>query len=505
MILEAMTDTSVQGNTAEPAISSPALPTQTRRAATARAAAARPGWLLAIVLTGQFMAILDVTIVNVAAPTIRSSLHTSGAGLQLVISGYTIAYAMLLITGARLGDLAGHRKIFQIGLTLFTLASLACGLAVSTGWLVTFRLVQGAGAALMVPQVLSLIQRTFQGAARARALSVYGAVIACAAVIGQVVGGALVTGDVFGTEWRPVFLVNVPIGAALLLLGHRVLPADTGHRSRGLDLPGLVTLSTAVCLFVVPLVLGHEQGWPLWGWVALAASVLVFWLFVRLEGALTRRGGSPLVPARVLRAPGMVPAAVALFAGMATYGGFLFTLALHLQSGLGFSPLHAGLTFIPGAAGFAFASLSWRRVPAAWHPALAPAGYTVAAFSYVALGVALRNGADGGLALGAALAGIGIGLGAAFSPLLTVALTYVAPADAADASGLLVTLVQLGQVVGVATFGTLFLTLVTHPRVHPSAHAEATTAGVLAFVAVIAATAGLALVRRRSQVVREAA
>jgi hypothetical protein len=201
----------------------------------------------------------------------------------------------------------------------------------------------------------------------------------------------------------------------------------------------------------------------------------------------------------------MVPAAVALFAGMATYGGFLFTLALHLQSGLGFSPLRAGLTFIPGAAGFAFASLSWRRVPAAWQPALAPAGYAVAAVSYVALGVVLRDGADGGVALAAALAGIGIGLGAAFSPLLTVALTHVAPADAADASGLLVTLVQLGQVVGVATFGTLFLTLVTHPGVHPSAHAEAMTAGALACVAVVAALAGLALLPRRPMAARTAA
>jgi MFS family permease len=434
----------------------------------------------------------------------RSDLHTSGAGLQLVISGYTIAYAMLLITGARLGDLAGHRRIFHVGLAMFTLASLACGLAVSTGWLVTFRLVQGAGAALMVPQVLSLIQRTFQGAARARALSVYAAVIASAAVIGQVVGGALVSSDLFGTAWRPVFLVNVPIGAGLLLLGRRMLPTDAGRRSRELDLPGLFTLSTAVCLFVVPLVLGHEQGWPLWGWIALAASVVVFWLFVRLEGGLTRRGGSPLVPGRVLRAPGMVPAAVALFTGMATYGGFLFTLALHLQSGLGDSPLRAGLTFIPGAAGFAFASLSWRRVPAAWQPALAPVGYAVAAVSYVALGVVLRDGAHGGVALSAALAGIGIGLGAAFSPLLTVALTHVAPADAADASGLLVTLVQLGQVVGVATFGTFFLTQVTHPRVHPSAHAEAMTAGALASVAVVAALAGLALLRRRLELVREA-
>jgi MFS family permease len=184
-----------------------------------------------VVLAGQFMAVLDASVVNVAAPSIHASLHTSGAGLQLVIAGYVITYAVLLVTGARLGDILGHRRMFLGGLAAFTLASLGCGLATSTGMLVTLRFVQGAGAAAMIPQVLSLIQRTFDGPARGRPMRLYAAVLAGAAVTGQVVGGVLVSANLFGGTWRPVFLLNVPIGVILFLAGLRVLPGGRGDRA----------------------------------------------------------------------------------------------------------------------------------------------------------------------------------------------------------------------------------------------------------------------------------
>ncbi len=177
----------------------------------------RPGLVLAVVLIGQFMAVLDASIVNVAAPSIHVSLHASGAGLQLVVAGYTITYAVLLVTGARLGDILGHRRVFLAGLVLFTLASLGCGLATTAGLLIGLRFVQGAGAALMIPQVLSLIQRTHAGPARARAMSRYSAVLAGGAVMGQLVGGLLISANLFGSGWRPVFLVNVPVGLVLLV------------------------------------------------------------------------------------------------------------------------------------------------------------------------------------------------------------------------------------------------------------------------------------------------
>ncbi|GAA1033496.1 MFS transporter [Virgisporangium ochraceum] len=409
--------------------------------------------LLVIVLAGQFMAILDVTIVNVAITTIQDDLGASGAAMQLVVGGYTIAYAVLMVTGARLGDLGGHRRLFLAGLGLFTVASLACGLAPTTGALIGFRLLQGAGAALMVPQVLSLIQRSFEGAGRARALSVYATVIAGAAVAGQIAGAVLVS---LGSGWRPVFLVNVPIGVAALVAGARWLPRDDHRVARGLDPLGLVTLAGAVLTFVVPLVLGQEQGWPLWCWLGLIASVGLFAAFVAVQN---RAVGHPLVPAPLLRVPGLVRATATLGAMMAAYGGYLFVAAMHLQRGLGFSPLRAGLTFAPGAVAFAVASLNWRRVPARWHRTMIGVGLAVSASGLVVLALALRGGGTGGAALFVGLVLFGGGMGAGFSPLMTRALAGVPLADAADASGVLATVVQLAQVVGVATFGTLMLGL----------------------------------------------
>ncbi|MFF7153454.1 MFS transporter [Streptomyces sp. NPDC008139] len=460
--------------------------------------APRAGLLLAIILTGQFMALLDVFIVNVAAPTIRTDLHASGAGLQLVIAGYSIAYAVLLITGARLGGLLGHRRLFLAGLALFTVSSLACGLARNTGELIGFRFVQGTGSALMIPQVLSLLQLTFTGEARTRAMSVYSAVIASGAALGQSLGGLLVSADLFGMGWRPVFLVNVPIGLVMLVVAPRVLPEDTGAAAagtpgaagavrRGLDLPGLVVLGAAVTLLTVPLVLGQEEGWPLWGWFSLGLSVLLFALFTVLEARLARRGGAPLVSARVLRAPGMPRAVTVISLTMAANAGFLFAIALHLQSGLGDSALRTGLTFATCAVTFGAVGLNWRRLPVSWRPWLAPAGLLVAAGSFAGLGLALRAGGHGGALLYGALLPLGAGLGLAFSPTLTLALGKVAPHDAAEASGLLATVTQLGQLLGVATLGTLYLNRLDVPGAHPSAHAYAVTSAAMAAVSLVGA------------------
>ena len=447
-----------------------------------------------MVLAAQFMALLDVFIVNVAAPTIRAELSASGAGLQLVVAGYTITYAVLLITGARLGDLLGHRRMYLGGLALFTAASLACGLAAGTGQLVAFRLVQGAGSALMLPQVLSLIQRNFTGESRVRALGAYSAVLATGAAAGQVVGGILVSADLFGTGWRPVFLVNVPIGLALLALGARVLPRDarTGpERTRGLDLPGLLLLAAAVSLLTVPLVLGEEQDWPLWSWVSLGGSLVLLAVFGAYETGLARRGGAPLISPRVLRVPGMGRAVLRIAVAMGVNAGFLFTLTLHLQGGLGHSALRAGLTFGPAAVAFGVVGLTWRRWPARAQRALISGGFLLAAVAALALGLCLAGGGSGGWGLYPAMCGVGAGIAMAFSPALTRALAAVRPEDAADASGLLATVTQLGQLIGVAAFGTLFLGRVTASGAEASANALWTTALALAAAAVVGAAAGL--------------
>lgn len=453
--------------------------------------------LLAVLLVGQFMAVLDVTIVNVAAPTLQADLHASGAGLQLSIAGYTISYAVLLITGARLGDRIGHGRAFRLGTAAFTAASLVCGLAPTTGALIAFRLLQGAGAALMMPQIMSLIQRTFDGAARARALSMYAAVLAGGSVVGQVCGGLLVSANLFGAGWRPVFLVNVPIGVALLAIARRTLPGGRGNPDRRLDPAGVVALSIAVLLFVVPLVLGHDEGWPAWCWTSLAASVPAFGAFVAVEQRVAARGGSPLVAARVLRAPGLAVGLAALLVAMINYSGYLFALQLHLQDGLGESAAHAGLVFAPAAVGFAVTGLTWRFLPTRWHGPIIPAGLVGAAVAYLLLAPVLRDGHRGGILLELVLFGLGMALGIAFSPIITVALTHVPLPDAADASGMLVTVFQLGQVVGIATLGTMYLSLVHAPGPGSSAHALVLTLVALACSAVVAAALASALVRAR--------
>ncbi len=468
------------------------------------ATAARGRWLMLIVLlAGQFMALLDVTIVNVAMPTIGRTLHASGAELQLVVAGYTVSYAMLLITGARMGDLYGRRRMFLAGVAVFTVASLTCGIAPSVGVLIAARFVQGAGAAAMMPQIMSVIQVRFNGAARARALSAYTAVLSSGFVAGQVIGGVLVTANLFGQTWRPVFLVNVPIGLAVLALVPRVVPRDEpGGPRRQLDLAGLAVAVPAVFLVVLPLMLGHQENWPGWMFACIAVGLVLAAVFVGVERRLTSRGGDPLLNLAVLRAPGLVPGLAAVAVLMITYGGFLFSFALHLQAGLGDSALRAGLTFAPCALVFGACGYFWRRLPASWHHLLAPLGCLVAVGGYLAVASVLRSGGPGGFMLQAGLIVTGAALAFGFSPLVTYALVGVPLRHAADASGVLTTTIQLGQAVGVATFGSLFLTLDTGRGATASAvsgHALAVTMSWLAGAMLLAVGAGIALARTVAQ------
>jgi MFS family permease len=447
----------------------------------------RAGAVLAVVLTGQFMAVLDASIVNVAIPSMHAGLHASGAGLQLIVAGYTIAYAVLMVTGARLGDMFGHRRMFLAGVAAFTLASLGCGVAPSSGALVVLRFAQGVGAAAMIPQVLSLIQRTYtEPGPRARAMSRYSTVLAGGAVVGQVVGGLLIAANIANLTWRPIFLVNVPVGIGLIVAGLRVLPAARETSTRRLDLPGLAVLTPSVFALVLPLVLGQPLGWPVWGWVLLAASVAGFAALPLIESRVRQ----PILPGALLRAPGVATGIAGLCAVMVVFGGWFFVMALQLQDGLGNTALRAGITFVPAAGMFALVSLNWRRLPTRMHASLPVAGFVANSIGLVALGVAARNGGWGLYVFGALA---GAGMAAAFSPLMTRVLTKVPVEIAADATGVVVTVNQLGLVVGVATFGTLYLNLAGHlGAVAASAHAATTTFDALALLGL----AGAALVAR---------
>lgn len=458
--------------------------------------------MLGVLLLGQFMGLLDVFVVNVAMPTIGADLHASGASLQLVIGGYAAAYAMLLITGARLGDLYGRRRMYLLGVIVFTTASLACGFASSSLFLIIFRFVQGAGAAVMVPQIMSVIQMQFTGQARAKALSAFGAVLAVGGAAGLVLGGVLVNANLFGATWRPVFLINVPIGIVLAVLVPRVVPVDEPSATRRLDVGGLAIATSAVFLVVLPLVLGHEAGWPAWTYLCIASGLVLVFIFVLFEHRSADRGGDPLLNLNVLHAPGIPSGLITLSFGQLTYGGFLFIFTLHLQSGLGYSALRAGLTYLPMAATFGLVSIYWRRLPEKMHPILTPIGLAVCTLAYLGVSIGMRGGGNGGVLMWTALAVNGMAMGLVVSPLLTQSLVHVPRSQAADASGLLTTTIQLAQVLGIAVFGSIFFSMNTPPgqpsvptQAHHSAVALSTTGYWLALVVVLGIFPAFALTR----------
>ncbi|MER7245086.1 MFS transporter [Kribbella sp. NPDC000426] len=445
---------------------------------------ARRGLMLAVLLLGQFMALLDTSVVNVAMPTIGTGFHASGAWLQLVVGGYMVAYAMTLITGARLGDLYGRRRMYLIGVVLFTLASLACGLAPAILPLVLFRFAQGMAAAVMVPQIISVIQTHFTGPARAKALSAYGATLSAGQVAGLVVGGLLLAANLFGSQWRPIFLINVPVGIVLALLVPRLVPADVPRPAvaRRLDLTGLAISTCAVLLLVLPMVIGHELGWPGWTFACIVAGLVLAVAFVRVE----RRVADPLLNLDVLRARGLGAGIATLTCTLLAVSGFMFSFTLHLQNGLGESALHSGLTWLPFAVTFGLVGFFWRSLPSRVHHLVVPTGLALCMLGYVGIGLT-QLGAGPLVWPALVLAGAGMGLSA--SPLVTQSLVHVPFNRAADASGILTTTIQLSQVGGVTVFGTLFL----------SGGSLATTSWFLALAAALGIVAGSFLARNVRQ------
>nr|WSZ98943.1 MFS transporter [Streptomyces sp. NBC_00857] len=441
----------------------------------------RAGWVLASLLGGMFLGNVDIAVVNVAIPSIRDRLHASSGELELIVSGYTLAYAMLLITGARLGEIRGRRRTYIAGLTVFTLSSLACGLAPNGVTLVAARVIQGGGAALMVSQVLTGIQVNFDGAARRRALGAYTAVLGASSVIGQALGGVLVSADILGTGWRPIFLINVPIGIALLIASYVFLPADEDLGRRKLDLRGVGLLSTALFLLVAPLVLGQDAGWPWWTWASLAVSLPAFALFAKVERDIARRGGEPLMNVALLARRHVALALVSQAATRAGYFALLFVLALYLQQGLGKSAVYAGLLPIAWVATFALVGPILGRAGVRTRRLAAPVGALLMAVAFAGVAAGLQTAAWLVLLLGIG----GIGYGAAFSGTLAHLTESVEAEYAPDVSGLFNTTLQVGGTMGVAVFGTVYLALTEGTGTAPEAFS--TTNALLAVVSVAAA------------------
>src|SRR5689334_16967993 len=387
------------------------------------------------------MAQADATIVNVAVPSVHADLGASGAVLQLVVGGYLIAVAMLLITGARLGQAYGYRRAFVAGVSVFTLASLACGLAPDPAVLVIARILQGAGAGLMFPQTMTGIQLHFTGQDRVRAIGRYALALSSGAVSGQILGGVLVSADVAGLGWRAVFLVNVPVGIAAVAAALRFLPTDGG--------------------------------------AAFAAA----------ENRVARTGRPPLLTMDLLRIPAVRWGLVTMAVATSTYYALMFTFAQYLQGGLGRSPVVSGLTLVPWVAAFGLAGQVVRRLGARrWVPA---AGCLLLAVAFAGISAGLFGG-FGGEALLVPMFGLGgLGLGIEFAAQAGRLTAAVEPRYAADISGASSTLIQVGGAIGVAAIGALYLagTRGSGAPAMVSAHAFAVTTGVLAGIALLAAAA----------------
>ncbi|GAA3060097.1 MFS transporter [Actinokineospora globicatena] len=448
-------------------------------------------WPLAVLLSGQLMVNVDLAIVNTAAPSIQHTLRAGDGELELVVSGYILAYAVLLITGARLGAIHGYRRLFLVGLVGFVLASLACGLAPGTGWLIAARVAQGAAAAMMVPQVLSGIQLTFTGGARTAAIGYYSLALSGGAVLGQLLGGVLVSADLFGTGWRPIFLINVPLGALLLAAAVRYLPRDDRARHREpLDLRGVAVLSLALLLAVVPLVFGREAGWPLWTWVSLVASIPALGWFVSTQ----RRTSNPLVNLSLVARPAVRWGLIAHGASTLTYLALLFVLAVYLQRGLGLSPAYSGFALVTWVAAFGVAGPLLPRLPAHLSHLMPALGCAILALGYLATSITAATGhASGGILL-AVLAIGGFGLGLSSAALITHLTTATPTNHAADLSGIISTNAQLWGAIGVAAAGTAYLGL-AHP---PGNGTTAFTLITATFSALALAASGASLLATRA-------
>ena len=416
-------------------------------------------WLAAIVLiTGALMDMIDVTIVNVALPTIRHDLHASATQLEWVVSGYMLAFAAVLIIAGNLGDLLGRKRVFLFGVAAFGLASLGAGLAGSGAELITARFVQGATAAAMAPQVLATFRAIFTGSERGKAFGIYGAMLGFASAVGLVLGGVLTDANLFGWSWRAVFFVNIPVSACALIAGLRLVPETRDPAARRPDVPGAILLASSLVAIVYPLLEGRQLGWPAWVWLMLAAGVTGLVGLGVVEARRRGQRSSPLLRAGLFRVPAFAAGLGVQLAFSAGLQGFFLSFALWLQAGELFSPLKAGLTLV------AFSVGSFIGAPAAV-PLAQRHGRSVLAAGGVLMvagiaGVALAarhvgvHGSPWPITPGLVVAGAGLAL--LVIPLVNVVLAAVPVEVAGGASGLFSTAQQLGGALGVALLGTVF-------------------------------------------------
>ena len=416
--------------------------------------------ILAVVLIAEIMDLLDTTIVNVAAPAIHAALGGGSTQIQWITAGYTLPFAVLLITGARLGDLVGRKRMFLIGATGFTLCSAACALAADPGMLITSRALQGGFAAMMIPQGLGILRSVFPPEEAGGAFAAFGPVMGLSSVIGPTLGGFLVTANLFGTGWRMIFLINVPLGLAAVLLAARLVPRDVrSTTATRLDLPGMALVSAAVLLLVYPLVQGRELGWPGWTYAAMAASLPLLALFVLHQRRVSRVSGSPLVEPSLFGNRAFVAALGTGLVFFAAMSGLMLALTLMMQLGCGWTALHAGATMIPFSVGIVPGAILGAGVLGPrYGRRVLQGGMLLAALGSLGLWATFAHGGLGTssweLIPGMLVTGFGMGL--LMAPFFDIALAGVTDEQSGSASGVLNAVQQLGGSIGVAALGTGF-------------------------------------------------
>jgi EmrB/QacA subfamily drug resistance transporter len=420
----------------------------------------RRWWVLAIVVAAQFMFGVDAFIVNVAIPTIAAELHASPAQIEAVIAIYLIAYATLVVTGGRLGDIYGTKNVFLAGVLGFTVTSLWCGLSQSGPELITARLAQGATAALMVPQVLATLHLLFADGSRARAFSIYGIVLGMAGAAGFLLGGVLVTLDVAGLSWRVVFFVNVPFGLVIIAAALRIMPTVPRRAGTRLDMSGAIVLFAGLVCLIGPLLFGHDVHWAPWIWLVMAAGVAIVAAFPRLERGVASRGGMPLIDLALISDAAFMRGLCATFFFFFANLSFYLIMTLFMQRGLHIAPLQAGAVFLPLA--FAFVIASRHSGARARHRGtrvlIEGCVVQVAGLAVLALTVALAPPPSAPL-LALALAIFGYGQGLVMAPLSSAVLSTVKPASAGSGAGMYGTTTQIGNAAGVAAIGAVFFAI----------------------------------------------
>jgi len=451
----------------------------------AEVAVPRRAWIaLAVLLAGMFMSLLDTTIVNVALPTIRTSINASEATLSWIISGYALAFGLALIPAGRIGDRFGHKWVFFTGLALFTAASVACGLAQNDLQLITARVVQGLGGGIFFPPVTAFIQLLFPPMKRGKAFAIMGATIGISTALGPLVGGLII--EALGEEsgWRYIFFVNLPIGVITLVAAAILLPKGGEGKRLSTDLIGLLLASAALVAILVPLIEGQDQGWPLWTYLSLIAGVLLLVAFAFWERRVAARGAEPFVPPHLFSHPAFTGGTILALVYFAAFTSIFFTISIFWQAGLGHTALESGLVSIPFALGSIIGASQSDRLASLLGRTVLVIGVGMLAIGLIALWLVLllipATDLTNWELLGPLLVA-GIGSGLFIAPNAQFIVATVDRSEAGAASGVIGTLQRIGSAIGIAVIGSVFFgTLVVD---EPTFSSQPTKAELAAAVA----------------------